>query len=58
MRKLLIKRMEELKTNNGFYFSTRTYFGEKISEIDIYKQDYEKLIGLFEEMVRLNYTPR
>ncbi|NCN51921.1 hypothetical protein GW931_02825 [archaeon] len=31
----------------------RTYFGENMNEIDIYNIDEDKLLGLFEQMVRL-----
>ena len=58
MRELIIKRMEEMTEQSGYYFSKRTYFGEKITEIDVTKQDDEKLIGLFEQMTRLHYTQR
>jgi len=58
MRTLILNRMQEMKKQNGSYFSKRTYFGEVINEIDITKLEDEKLIGLFEQMTRLHYTQR
>ena len=37
-------------------FAKRTYFGENMNEIDIYTIDDDKLLGLFEQMVRIHYT--
>lgn len=56
MKQKLIDRIEEMKKQSSMRFAKRTYFGENINEIDIYNIDDDKLLGLFEQIVRIHYT--
>lgn len=56
MKQKLIDRIEEMKKQSSMRFAKRTYFGENMNEIDIYNIDDDKLLGLFEQMVRIHYT--
>ena len=56
MREKIINRMEEIKLVSSVRFTNKTYFGELMNDIDIYNIDEDKLLGLFEQMVRLHYA--
>ena len=56
MREKIIDRIEEMKLQSSRRFAKRTYFGEIMNDIDIYNIDEDKLLGLFEQMVRLHYV--
>ena len=40
------------------YAKIRKYFCENMNEIDISNIDEDKLLGLFEQMVRIHYAQR
>ena len=56
MKQKLIDRIEEIKKQSSKRFAKRTYFGENMNDIDINNIDEDKLLGLFEQMVRIHYT--
>ena len=58
MRELIIQRIEELRVNNSSYFKQRTYYGKPLSDYDIYTIKDELLVGVFEQMIRINYLQR
>jgi hypothetical protein len=58
MKEKMINRIEEMKQQSSMRFANRTYFGENMNEIDIYNIDEDKLLGLFEQMVRIHYAQR
>ena len=56
MKQKIINRIERLQLQSSRRFAKRTYFGENMNEIDINSIDEDKLLGLFEQMVRIHYT--
>jgi len=58
MKQKIIDRIEEIKKQSSMRFANRKYFGENMNEIDIYSIDNDKLLGLFEQMVRIHYMQR
>ena len=56
MKQKMIDRIEEMKKQSGMRFAKITYFGENMNDIDINNIDEDKLLGLFEQMVRIHYT--
>jgi len=58
MRTLIQERIEEMKNRNGKYFDNRTYFGKPLNDYNIYDIENDLLIGVFEQMVKINYTQR
>jgi len=58
MKQKIIDRIEEMKQQSSMRFANRTYFGENMNEIDIRNIDEDKLLGLFEQMVRIHYAQR
>lgn len=58
MKQKIIDRIEEMKKQNSMQFANKTYFDENINEIDIQNIDKDKLLGLFEQMVRIHYVKK
>jgi len=56
MKRKMIDRIEEMKLQSSRRFARRTYFGENMNKIDINNIDEDKLLGLFEQMVRIHYA--
>ena len=50
MKQKMIDRIEEMKKQSGMRFAKITYFGENMNDID-----EDKLLVLFEQMVRIHY---
>ena len=61
LRDIIIERIEEIKGKGNFehgVWKNRSYFGTEFKDMNFDNMTNERLVGVFETIVKLHYTQR